>query len=337
MNTTIPQTMQAVILEDFSRPPTVEHVPVPNPGPGQVLIHMAAAPINPSDLGFLQGAYRIQKGFPVIPGFEGSGTVVAAGPGLLSRLWLGRRVACSVTPGADGSWAEYMLTGAASCIPLPGKFPLDQGAMLTVNPLTALAFFDFARRGGHRALVSNAAAGALGKMILRLGQTKRIPIIHLVRRQEQVRLLASMGARYVLDISATDFTDRLRTVSASLGATLILDPVAGKGVQQLLEAAPDGSTLLNYGALSGVDITISPRTLTFSGKRIEGFFLAAWAGKRGLRQNLMDKWRVRRLASNELRSDIHKRFPLSAADHAVGLSLSKPTAGKVLIINDEHG
>ena len=80
--------MQAVQLVENGGPLTVGQIPLPQPGPGQVLIHMAASPINPSDLGFLKGFYGVQKPFPIVPGFEGSGTVIAAGPGLLPLLWL---------------------------------------------------------------------------------------------------------------------------------------------------------------------------------------------------------------------------------------------------------
>ncbi len=99
MSATIPNNMQAVLLEQPGGAPTVGQLPTPRPGLGQVLVRMAATPINPSDLGFLQGSYGFQNPFPVVPGFEGSGTVVAAGPGLLPRLLLGRRVACSAAAG----------------------------------------------------------------------------------------------------------------------------------------------------------------------------------------------------------------------------------------------
>ena len=85
MNMFIPRTMQAVLLGIKGRPLTVGQIPVPQPGPGEVLVRMVASPINPSDLGFIKGNYGFQKPFPVVPGFEGSGTVVAIGSGLLPR------------------------------------------------------------------------------------------------------------------------------------------------------------------------------------------------------------------------------------------------------------
>ena len=170
---TIPATMRAIELRSFERTPeslVVVEKPVPRAGKGQVLVKMAAAPINPSDLAFLRGLYGLKKSLPVVPGLEGSGVVVAAGGGLRARVLMGRRVACSAPPGGDGTWAEYMVTSAAVCFPLGKKVSLEQGAMSLVNPLTAWALMDLARRGGHRAVVQTAAASALGRMILRLAQ-----------------------------------------------------------------------------------------------------------------------------------------------------------------------
>jgi NADPH:quinone reductase len=114
---------------------------------------------------------------------EGSGTVIETGEGMMPGLLNGRRVACTAVLKGDGTWAEYMVTSAQSCIPLNKNVSLEQGSMLIVNPLSALAMFEMAQHGKHRAIVSTAAASALGGMILRLGKRRNIPVIHVVRRQ----------------------------------------------------------------------------------------------------------------------------------------------------------
>ncbi len=85
MKKNIPATMKAVVITESAEPKVI-HIPVPQPGPGEVLVKMYASPINPSDLAFLAGGYGIKKPFPVIPGFEGSGTVIAAGNGILPKI-----------------------------------------------------------------------------------------------------------------------------------------------------------------------------------------------------------------------------------------------------------
>lgn len=334
MNTSIPKYMQAVLLEGSGGPLTVGQIPVPAPGPGQLLLRMAAAPINPSDLGFLRGSYGFQRPFPIVPGLEGSGTVVAVGSGLLPRFYLGKRVACATAKASGGTWAEYMATSWTTCFPLAKQLSLEQGATLVVNPMTALAFFDIARQGKHRAVVSNAAAGALGRMILRLGQTYRIPVIHLVRRQEQVELLRSLGAEHVLNTSDPQFVDRLRTLARRLRATLILDPVAGRQTRQLLGAAPNGSTMLVYGRMSGEGPEPAVQGPQDGDKRVDGFFLPDWLAKKNILKVLLHARRVQRLATHELQTTIRMRFPLSAARQAIEAYNANPTAGKVLLVAD---
>lgn len=331
MSASIPESMQAVRIEQSGGQPGVGQVPIPRPGPGQVLVRMAASPINPSDRGFIRGNYGFQKPFPVVPGFEGSGVVVAAGSGLLPRLWVGRRVACSAPQG--GAWAEYLVTKAMSCIPLVKKLSLEQGAMLYVNPMTAMAFLNIARRGRHAAIVSNAAASALGRMILRLGQVYHLPVIHIVRRPEQVELLRSLGGQYILNSSDPEFLDQLRAVSHQLKATLILDPVAGEQTQQLLDAAPQGSTALVYGSLSGKKIAIPLPSRRNGDKQIAGFFLPDWAGSHPL-QALVNMLRVQRLGEHVFQTTIQKRFPLANVQAAIELYQKNPTAGKVLLVAD---
>src|SRR5262245_65864843 len=109
--------MRAVQLRDYDGKPesiTVAEIPVPRPGPGEVLVKVFASPINPSDLTFIQGLYGFKKSLPAVPGFEGSGTVVEGGPGLLPRFLKGKRVACAAADPkiSGGMWAEI---GRASC------------------------------------------------------------------------------------------------------------------------------------------------------------------------------------------------------------------------------
>ena len=94
--THIPERMTAVVLDSYSGADAlrVEERPVPKPGKNQVLVKVAASPINPSDLAVLDGHYGFKSPTPLIPGGEGSGVVVAAGPGMIGRYFLGRRVAC---------------------------------------------------------------------------------------------------------------------------------------------------------------------------------------------------------------------------------------------------
>jgi NADPH2:quinone reductase len=335
MQTTIPEVMRAVVVDQQNQTLSAQQIPVQHPGPGHVLVQMAAAPINPSDLGFAKGSYGVQNVAYVIPGFEGSGTVVAAGPGLLPHLLMGKRVICSTASG--GTWAEYLVVPATNCFPLLKGLSLEEGSMLIVNPLTALAFYEIAKQAKHAAIINNAAAGALGQMILRLGQRNRIPVIHVVRREAQVELLCSLGGQYILNSTDANFTKQLRQLSHKLKATLILDPVGGEQTRRLLDAAPSGSTVLVYGTLSGIKKDTTSQGSSDPTKRVEGFYMPDWLARKNTLQVVCNLRRVQHLAARELHTNIHKRFPLAQVKGALELYQTNPTAGKVLLLMDPEG
>src|SRR6516165_4572446 len=138
---------------------------------------------------------------------------------MLPRFLKGRRVACAAADPkvTGGMWAEYVVTSAQFCIPLRKHVDLEQGAALLINPRTAWGLMHKARRGRHRAVVQTAAASALGRMIVRLGKRFSIPVINVVRQDEQVELLRRLGAEYVLNSSESEFDKRLRVYAINLG------------------------------------------------------------------------------------------------------------------------
>lgn len=337
MNFSIPSQMQAVQQDEPNGELILREIAVPHPGPGQVLVRMAAAPINPSDLGILRGySYGKKTEYPLTPGREGSGRVVAAGKGLLPRLFLGRRVACAVSTGS-GTWAEFALTSASHCIPLKKNTRIEQAAMLLVNPLSALAIMDIARRGKHKAMVSTAAASALGGMILRLGKRYKIPIIHIVRRQEQVNLVSQRGGEVVLNSGDLQFAEQLKDLAHQYQATLWLDAIGGSQTQILAEAAPHGSTILLYSRMAEQDCVIDPHTALVKNLRFEGWFLGNHVRQKNLLQVLRLAQRARSLLESDLHSPVHKCFPLAEAQQAVEMYLQNMSAGKILLVAGDEG
>ena len=334
MGPIIPDSMLAVQLDKDRGRLNARQIPIPQPGAGEVLIRIAASPINPSDLGFIEGGHGYEKTFPVVPGVEGSGTVVKAGPGFLPKFLLGKRVACARPSIGNGAWAEYMLTRASFCVPLQKNISLEQGAMLIVNPLTVLAFFEIFKQGRHSAIVNTAAASSLGRMMVRLALKKNIPLINIVRRVEQAELLFSNGAKHVLVSTDQDFNQKLSALAHQLKATLLLDAISGTFTQQLIDAAPDDSLILLYSNLSREPSKISPHSLWNHNIRVEGFFLGIWAAKQNLLKFLNLSLEVQKLAKTDLQSNIYKRLPLSSAQEALDLYQKNMTAGKILLVID---
>lgn len=191
----IPEEQWAIqIREDGSW--GVDRVKVPRPGPGQVLVKVECAPINPSDIYFMAGMYNkvaadgpnIQ--YPITPGWEGAGVVVENGGGLMGWRVVGKRVAVTKCHEPDeritigGCFQQYMVTTALQCIVLPDTLSFEQGSMHCVNPLTAIGMIDKAKQYKAQAIIQTAAASQLGRMVVRLAQEDGIPLINIVRRQE---------------------------------------------------------------------------------------------------------------------------------------------------------
>jgi NADPH2:quinone reductase len=295
-------------------------------------VKIAAAPVNPADLAFVSGRYGVRRPLPTVPGWEGSGRVVATGGGLMARFLLGRRVACAATDGGDGTWAEYLTTSPLRCIPLRRQVSPEQGASLLVNPLSAWAMVDLARREGHRAIVQTAAAGALGRMLYRLSQRFGLSTINIVRRPEQVELLKAMGAEYVLNSQEPDFDERLAQLCEQLKVTVALDAVAGEMTGRLLQAMPRRAQVVVYGALSNQSSQVNPGQLIFKQQQVRGFWLSAWKPRFGMVGMLYAGWQIQRLLEQELKTEVQARVPLAEAVQGIERYVNNMTGGKILLI-----
>ncbi len=326
----IPPTMMALRQKEPGGRLSLEELDVPRPRRGEVLVKMDSSPINPSDLAVLKGGY-LQRNYPFTPGLEGSGTVVRSGGGILPRLRMGARVACSPLQGGDGTWAEYMRTTAMNVVPLPRNISLEQGSMMLVNPMTAMAFILLARKERHKALVNNAAASSLGKMLMRLCDFYGIPLINIVRKEEHLQELIQAGADHVLNSQSPDFASDLKQLARQLGATLFLDAVTGSQTTVLLHAAPAGAKLVAYARLSGENVTADPMDFITEDKTMVGFQLGNWLHKQSLPSKLLFLRRVKKHLGQELSSTIRYHTPLKDAEAALEDYQRNMSEGKILL------
>ena len=331
----LPETMRCLELRDYelgAESLAVVEKPVTAPRAGEVLVRVAAAPVNPSDLMFLRGMYGVRKTLPIVPGFEGAGEVVATGGGLIGRWLMGRRVACAAQTEGDGTWAEYVRTSATLCIPLRREVTDEQGAALIVNPLTAWALLERAREARAQAIVQSAAASALGRMINQLARRRGLPLVNIVRRREQAELLRGEGAEHVLDSSDEDFPQRLKELCRRLKVSLGFDAVAGELAGQMLRSMRKGGRLVVYGALSLEACQIDPRALIFESKGVEGFWLSEWLGTRSLPARLRMTAQVQKLLSSDLRTEVRARLALEDAARGLRQYTSQMTGGKIFFV-----
>ncbi|WP_423142745.1 zinc-binding dehydrogenase [Parablastomonas sp. CN1-191] len=260
---------------------TIAETSFPDPAGRQVLVQMAAAPINPSDLGLLFAsadtdgatyspgqvvaampeamtrASAARHGMAMPVGNEGAGTVVAAGEDPAAQALVGKRVAC--VPGA--AYATYALCDAGMCMPLPDDVSFAEGASSFVNPMTALGFVETMRAGGFTGIVHAAAASNLGQMLVRICAEDGVPLVNIVRSQAQVDLLKGFGAEHVLDMTAPDFMPRLIDAIAETKAMIGFDPIgggplAGQILTAMNAAASRGQAFSRYGSSAAKKVCI---------------------------------------------------------------------------------
>jgi hypothetical protein len=172
-------------------------------------------------------------------GNEGAGTVVDSGSAESARALVGKTVALA----GGAMYSEYRTVDASLCLELPEGITPAEGASSFVNPLTALGMVETMKREGHRGLVHTAAASNLGQMLIKLCIEDGVPLVNIVRKPEQVRILESAGAKYVCNSSSADFMGELIQAIQATSATLAFDAIGGgKLASQILTAMEAAAT-----------------------------------------------------------------------------------------------
>lgn len=337
--TDLPETMTAVLqtgdgYSGQATGPVIENaadyletarIPVPEPGPGQVLIRLRMASVNPSDLHFIKGEYGQPRVRGQPAGFEGCGDVVAAGDQAMGLV--GRRVAFV----AGGAWAEYVRTDATMCVPLRPDISDTDGAAQIVNPLTAMAMVNLARADGD-AFVISAATSQLGKLMCALGRDLGMRPIALVRRAAAVQAMSDLGAARVLDITAPDLSTQIAGVCADLRPRVFLDAVSDQISERVFSAMPPGARWIVYGKLSSEAPRLTQMgQFIFMDKRIEGFWLTNWMRQASDADRVAAATEVQaRFADGRWRTDMSRRLSLDQVVPELAEALKLPD-GKVMI------
>jgi NADPH:quinone reductase-like Zn-dependent oxidoreductase len=228
---------------------SLKEMDVPTPKPHEVVVKMEAAPINPSDMWPMFGPANLAEAkydaasktlsAPVFQGMlpriksrldqvlpignEGAGTVVAAGDHPAAQAMIGKTV--GVLLGAV--YSEYVCLPMQACLAHNEGTTAIQAASSFVNPLTALGMVETMRMEGHTGLVHTAAASALGQMLNKICLAEDVPLVNVVRNQQQTDILSAIGAKYICDSSSPTFKADLYKAIEETGATLAFDAIGG--------------------------------------------------------------------------------------------------------------
>src|SRR5476651_636774 len=192
------KSFKAAIYETHGNPAEVLRIvdqPWPKPAPEEVIVKMAAAPINPADLNSIEGKYPVRPPLPATPGMEGAGIVVERGSAV-RNLAVGTQV---ILPHGLGTWREAGAVAAEKLVSVPAGIEPIQAAMLKVNPITAWRMLhDFVSLPPGDWLIQNAANSAAGRAVIQISRELGWKTVNIVRRPELVAELQAEGSDVVL-------------------------------------------------------------------------------------------------------------------------------------------
>ncbi|GIG35821.1 NAD(P)H-quinone oxidoreductase [Cellulomonas pakistanensis] len=306
--------------------------PDPEPGPGEVLVRVAAAGVNRADLLQREGRYPPPPGAPDWPGLEVSGVVAGHGPGVDAGAWpLGARVA-ALLPG--GGYATLVTVPAGLLLPVPDELDLVDAAGLPEALLTAWTnVVDAGRLAAGEVLLVQGGSGGVGSVAVQLGAALGAHVVATAGGAERAERCRALGARTVVDHRTQDVAEAVRAATGGHGADVVLDVLGAGGLATNLAALATGGRLVVIGTQRGARGEIDLGLLMARRASVIGTTLRARppAEKERIVADVREHaWPM--LSDGRLRPVVHARLPLARAADAHRLLDSGEVFGKVLLV-----
>ncbi len=326
-----PSTMLAIDPETSGGPEVLVPVerPVPQPGPGEVLVRVAAAGVNRPDVLQRLGGYPPPPGAPSTLGLEFAGEIVALGDGVDAAM-IGQAVCALV---AGGAYAEYALAPAGQCLPVPGALSMVEAAALpeTLYTVWTNLFERAFAVEGDTVLVHGGTSG-IGTTAITLANLFGLEIIVTVGSDEKKAAALRLGADHAINYRTEDFVERVKEITGGKGCAAVLDMVGGDYVPRNLKClAEDGrhvSIAVQGGATATIPIfDIMRRRLTLTGSTLR----ARDAGFKTLVTDEIARTVWPHAAAGKLRPVIDRTFPLAQAADAHRRMEAGDHVGKIVL------
>jgi NADPH2:quinone reductase len=305
----------------------LEELPLPSPGPGQVLIEVKAAGVNLFDTQLRSGLYK--RELPLTIGLEGAGLVQALGAGV-TDIAVGDRVSFVF---AAGSYATHTLAAAERVVPLPAGIGFEQAAAVIFQGLTAhyLATSTFPLAPGSSCLV-HSAAGGCGLLLCQIAKIRGAEVIGAVSTPAKAEIARGAGADHVVIYAREDFADAARRITKGRGVDVVYDAVGLDTYIRSMDSLRPRGMLVLYGEASGLVPPIDPRELVFR----KSLFLT----RTGLDHYIADRREFRArtdeifgwVADGRLKQTIFGTYKLEQAAGAHRALEGRATTGKLLVI-----
>ncbi|GAA4486602.1 zinc-binding dehydrogenase [Microbacterium panaciterrae] len=323
--------MRALVHSSFGDPAevlSVQEVPLPAPGPGQVRLRVLLATVHNHDLLTVRGLYGYKPELPARSGTEAVGVIDAVGDGVDEAL-LGRRVTVA---GAFGAWSEYVLASAAGLIPVPDDIPDEQAAQLGSMPFSAISVLDSLGLAPGDWMIQNAGNGAVGRMVAQLAAARGVHAVSLVRRAEGIAELAAQGVENVVATDAADWQDQVRALTGGASIRAGIDSVGGEASGQIATMLGEGGLMVVFGAMQSATMQISSGDVIFKQLVVRGFWGSKVAAAMPAEQRgVLSGELLQRLRDGVLTLPVAAVLPFDRVAEASEGNLRAGREGKILL------
>jgi NADPH2:quinone reductase len=320
-------SMKAIRIREFGEPDVLQVADLPDltPGPGQVLVHIHAAGVNPVETYIRAGKYAKLPALPYTPGTDGAGVISQVGEGVAD--WHpGQRV--YLAGSLSGTYAAQALCEPAHLHPLPDAVSFAQGAALGI-PYTTAHFALFGRghaRSGETVLI-HGATGGVGLAALQLARAAGLTVLATGGTAEGRALLEREGAHHIFDHHAADYGNQILASTGGQGVHLLVEMLANVNLGKDLPLLARDGRVSVVGSRGPVEI--NPRDLMTRNADIRGVMLglAAPAVAANIHREL-----VAALEAGTLRPVIAREYPLAEAPQAHAAIMSPGATGKLVLL-----
>jgi NADPH2:quinone reductase len=329
----LPETMTVIEAKGSGGPEVLVPVtrPLPEPGPGELLIEVAAAGINRPDVLQRQGLYPAPKGASDILGMEIAGTVAAVGSDV-ARFKLGDAV-CALVGG--GAYAEFCVAPAATTLPVPPGLGMVEAAALPEAVFTVWhnVFERAALKPGEWLLVHGGTSG-IGTTAIQIGAALGAKVMATVGSAEKVRAAEALGALRAVNYAHEDFVEAVRVETGGHGADVILDMVGGDYIERDLKAAALEGRIVQIAFLKGAKVEVDLMRLMLRRLTLTGSTLRIQSTEAKARMAKAIEQRIWPLvAAGKLKPVIDSTFPLKEAAKAHRRIDAPDHIGKIVLVS----
>ena len=300
---------------------TLDEVPVPTPGEGQLLVRVRAAALNFPDVLMAMGMYQERPPLPYTPGLELCGEVEGTG----------QRVVGSPS-GGPGAFAEYALMDAAGAFPVPEGMPDQKAAALHLTYQTG--HVGLHRRAHLQAgewLLVHAGAGGVGSAAIQLGKAAGAHVVATAGGPEKVQVCRDLGADHVVDYTAEDFGAVVKEVTDGHGADVVYDPVGGDVFDRSRRCIAFEGRLVVVGFTSGRIPEAPANHLLVKNYSVVGLHWGLYRKHDPALFGLVHEELTRLYEDGRIDPLVSRVLPLEEAPDALGALASRGTVGKVVL------